>query len=151
MADYNAILDAEIEPEKPVTTSLMTRLRDNPIAITEGAAGAPQIQTAAIANSAVTTAKIANTAVTAAKLASTGNERTWALGLIAGAAAGQVGTYGFFITQSGTVSVNSTTAGSNLHWSNSSASEIIPDVPSGTWRAMGVGTPLAATLFMRIS
>ncbi len=42
MPSYVEILDAEIDPESPVTESLMTRLRDNPIAIITGQAGAPR-------------------------------------------------------------------------------------------------------------
>lgn len=53
MATYTTITDAEIEPEKPVTTSLMNRLRDNPLAIAEGASGAPRIQQGAIDSGAV--------------------------------------------------------------------------------------------------
>ncbi len=41
--NYNEIFDSEIDPDSPITTSLMFRLRDNPIAIAEGAAGAPKI------------------------------------------------------------------------------------------------------------
>ncbi len=39
---YVPIADAEIDPESPVTESLMQRLRDNPQAIIEGASGAPR-------------------------------------------------------------------------------------------------------------
>lgn len=39
---YSAILDSEIDPESPVTESLMHRLRDNPIAMIQGASGAPR-------------------------------------------------------------------------------------------------------------
>jgi hypothetical protein len=44
MADYVTITDTEIEPEKPVTTSLWSRVRDNAIAIAEGALGAPRVK-----------------------------------------------------------------------------------------------------------
>jgi hypothetical protein len=49
MTTYTAIPDSDIDPESPITTTLMTRIRDNPIAITEGAAGAPPIANAALA------------------------------------------------------------------------------------------------------
>lgn len=63
MADYTTITDTQVDPEAPITSELMSALRDNPIAITEGASGAPQIQNAAIQNSAVTLSKISlNTA-----------------------------------------------------------------------------------------
>lgn len=80
MTSYTAIAGTDIDVDSPVTTQLMTLLRDNPIAITEGSSGAPNIQTAAIAANAVTAAKIgsgavgntqlAGSAVTAAKLSS---------------------------------------------------------------------------------
>lgn len=35
---YNVISNSEIDADSPITTSLMTRLRDNPVAIAEGAA-----------------------------------------------------------------------------------------------------------------
>lgn len=43
MTDYTSIADSQIDPKAPVTSELMTALRDNPIAIAEGAAGAPKI------------------------------------------------------------------------------------------------------------
>lgn len=41
MTVYSTIADSEIDPESPGTTTLFTKLRNNPIAITEKAAGAP--------------------------------------------------------------------------------------------------------------
>lgn len=38
---YSAINDTEIEPGKPITTSLMTRMRDNPLSILSGLGWAP--------------------------------------------------------------------------------------------------------------
>lgn len=58
MADYTTITDTQVDPEAPITSELMSALRDNPIAITEGASGAPRVQTAAIQDDAVTLAKI---------------------------------------------------------------------------------------------
>lgn len=43
MTTYTAIPDSDIDPESPGTTTLFTRLRDNPIAIAEGDATAPSI------------------------------------------------------------------------------------------------------------
>lgn len=43
MTAYVAIADSEIDPESPYTTTLATKMRDNPIAITEGSSGAPKI------------------------------------------------------------------------------------------------------------
>jgi hypothetical protein len=50
MTTYTAIPDADLAPEKVITTATAVLLRDNPIAITEGATGAPRIQPAALAN-----------------------------------------------------------------------------------------------------
>lgn len=43
MTDYTSIANSQIDPKAPVTSELMTALRDNPIAIAEGAAGAPKV------------------------------------------------------------------------------------------------------------
>lgn len=53
MTTYTTIGAGEIDVDSPISTSLMTKLRDNPIAITEGSSGAPKIQTAAISNGAI--------------------------------------------------------------------------------------------------
>lgn len=44
MTDYTSIADSQVDPKAPVTSDLMTALRDNPIAIGEGSTGAPRIQ-----------------------------------------------------------------------------------------------------------
>ena len=144
MADYNAILDAEIEPEKPVTTSLLNRLRDNPIAISEGAAGAPRVQTAAIAGGAVT----------AAKLATGTGERDWVLARIAAAAVGAVGTYAF-LYNSGSATLPGETRPASLLRYSSAAGGSSSGEPSGTWRCMGVMNATSdetrTTLWLRVS
>ncbi len=43
MTTYTAIPNGDIDQDSPVTQPLLTLMRDNPIAITEGAAGAPRI------------------------------------------------------------------------------------------------------------
>ena len=48
MTSYIAITDAETDPEAPLTSELAKKWRDNPIAITEGATGAPRIVAAAM-------------------------------------------------------------------------------------------------------
>jgi hypothetical protein len=67
MASYNPIANSEVDPESPITSSLISRLRDNPLAIQEGDSSAPNIVTNAIANEAITLAKlnpdVINTAV----------------------------------------------------------------------------------------
>ena len=48
MTSYTTIANADVDANSPITTSLMTALRDNPTAITEGSSGAPLIQQAAL-------------------------------------------------------------------------------------------------------
>lgn len=141
MADYLPINPTEIEPEAPLTSSLAARWSNNPIAIAEGAPGAPRIQTAAIANGAVT----------AAKLATGTSERDWVLARVAAAPLGAVGTYASLViadaavglTGIATSSEGATRPGSELRWSPTdlSGSSGQPPVsstsPSGTWRCMG--------------
>ena len=71
MAIFTTIPDTDIDPESPITTSLMQALRDNPLAIQEGDPSAPKIQSAAIADGAVTQAKIANVSVGQSELKTT--------------------------------------------------------------------------------
>lgn len=71
MTTYTVLSDAELAQDKPITQAKMRALRDNPIAITEGASGAPQIQTAAIADGAITAAKLASGATNLVLLSET--------------------------------------------------------------------------------
>ena len=48
MADYTTILDDELLPDSPGTSILFFRLRDNPIAIAEGASGAARLYLGAL-------------------------------------------------------------------------------------------------------
>lgn len=50
MTTYTAIPNGDVDQDSPVTQTLMTLLRDNPIAIAEGATGAPKIELAAMAH-----------------------------------------------------------------------------------------------------
>src|SRR5690625_2465166 len=164
MAQWTNIPTDRIEPGKPIRAIDGLALRDNPIAIAEGASGAPRVQTNGIANSAVTTSKIANSNVTAQKLATGGNENNWVRSRIATSTAGAVGTYAFVTRRSSggpaVTNWNGTIAGSNLRRAN-----IDPEgmgynesaALSGTWRIMGYrvaqgqGSASEATLALRIS
>lgn len=66
MTTYTSIPDTDIDVDSPITTGLMTLLRDNPIAITEKAAGAP-----VLANSYVVEAMLNASAVSQGKLKTT--------------------------------------------------------------------------------
>lgn len=48
MADWTTITETATDPDAPVTSSLLKALRDNPIAIAEGASGAPKIVRSAL-------------------------------------------------------------------------------------------------------
>jgi hypothetical protein len=48
MADWTVISDSALDPDAPLTSELAYAWRDNPIAIAEGAVGAPRIQFAAL-------------------------------------------------------------------------------------------------------
>lgn len=162
MAEYIPINPSEIEPEAPLTSSLASRWTNNPIAIAEGAPGAPRIQTNAIANGAVTAPKLA-----------TGNqERDWVLARVASAPLGAVGTYASLVIADtavgsqgiATSNEGDTRPGSELRWSSTdlsgvtspSGSSIISSTsPSGTWRCMGraitsrIGDPLGFHGYVR--
>ena len=152
MTDYNEIPDARLEPQKPVRSVDALALRDNPIAITEGSAGAPKIQTAAIADSAITYAKMAAWYTTASA----------------------VGTYAFLgynDVNKATVTFGNTLAGSNLcpagilTQNNNDFADTYPAIStahagqnavgSGTWQCLGVCRNAAqgagATLWQRIA
>ena len=162
MADWTNLPNQAVGVGGLPSGTTVTALRDNPVAIAQGAAGAPRIQTAAIQNSAVT----------AAKLATSNSERDWVLARIAGAQAGAVGTYAFLGRNVGFAANNefgATLAGSNLFpagiRATSTFSNSVPGVASqhsgqnsarsGTWRCMGVvrgETGIAgASLWLRIS
>lgn len=58
MTTFTNISDEVLEPGKPIRSVDALALRDNPVAIAAGAANAPRVQTAAIADNAVSPAKI---------------------------------------------------------------------------------------------
>lgn len=170
MATYTSIPNTDIETDKPIRAVTGRALRDNPIAIAEGASGAPRVQTAGIENSAVTTAKIANGNVTNVKV---GNgqlgsekfqvgtdERDWVLARIASLTAGTVGTMAFarvnFLTPllSAPVEFGETVDGSLLIPTNANSDDISPSL-SGTWRCLGYADDAnfaaLSTLWVRVS
>lgn len=50
MADWVDITDAQVDPDAPITSELGYAFRDNVVAMTEGAAGAPRIAQSALLN-----------------------------------------------------------------------------------------------------
>lgn len=149
MADWTTLPDSSLEPGKPMRSIDGLALRDNPIAIAEGSAGAPK--------------------VLAAGLATGNNERDWVLARTAGAAVGAVGTYAWLgETNAVATAPGGTRAGSSLRyvgissdqpWTLFSSNLFVPphtSTPSGTWRCMGHALStnadrFPATLWLRIS
>ena len=69
MTAYSAIPSGDVDPDSPVTTGLITKLRDNPLAQFEGdvsapAFGADVIDTAQLVAAAVGRSEIANSTTT---------------------------------------------------------------------------------------
>lgn len=144
MTTYTAIPDASLEPGKPARSVDAILLRDNPIAITEGASGAPKIQTAALETSLIDN-------------------------YIAGMSAGGVGTYVWATRTAGSTatSIGTTVAGSALRVAGTRVDSSSGETSfnraaasgtalSGTWRFMAnVTTSAAGTystgLWLRIS
>ena len=139
MATYTPITDAETSHLSPLTVSKERRWRDNPIAIAEGAAGAPRIEDGAL-----------GATVTAAG-------RSWVALRIASQPVHGVGTFALAIrptgggTGFGDVVAGSTLQASNINGYSSGVTL------AGTWRCLGVlstTTPAAlgnTTLWQRIS
>lgn len=130
MTTWTNITTAALEPGKPVRSVDGLALRDNPIAIAEGAAGAPKVEDAALDGTAT----------------SAGTD--WVLDRNASAAAGAVGTYAFMLTSGGPRSAGDTIAGSSLSYASmrydipslgdAPSMDLTTDgTPSGTWRLMG--------------
>lgn len=55
MTTYTTIADSAVDPNAPLTSELLTALRDNPLAIQEGTAGAPKIKDKVVSGSGTTT------------------------------------------------------------------------------------------------
>ncbi len=61
MATYSAVSSGEKDANSPITESLINKLDQNPLAMFEGAVGAPKIQTAAHASASITQALLKTT------------------------------------------------------------------------------------------
>lgn len=135
MTDYTILSNIAVGVGGLPSGATITALRDNPIAIAEGAPGAPRVLDAALG----TTSTAAGTA--------------WVIKRTAGASVGAVGTYALLrFAVSKAASPGSTHAGSLLMYSSADVSS--GGIPSGTWRCMGHtrgGGSIGPTLFLRIS
>jgi hypothetical protein len=141
MATWTTLPDSSLEPGKPIRSIDALALRDNPVAISEGASGAPRILDAALGSTATTAGT------------------NWVLARNALASVGAIGTYAFLQQLSGaSVSPGGTLAGSSLRYANvfgDSSSSGTP-IPSGTWRCMGFSSRIFTTdypisVWLRIS
>ena len=133
MASYIEITDEETDPGAPVTSELLKKERDNPIAIAEGASGAPRIEFAAMAHGGA--------------LGAVGTYAFLSMFAFTGISAGS--TYAGSALRYHGVRVG-TAEGSYVTTPTTGAA------PSGTWRAMGsADTPPSgarpATIFIRIA
>lgn len=122
MTTYSAILNSEIDPDSPITTGLMTKYRDNPLAIQEGDASASgqRIQHAALANDAGWWVPVAELDITT----STAN-----VDLLTPFDNSIYGAYK--ITGVGIAGVTGTTATLNAQFSRDGSSIVTTDVISG--------------------
>lgn len=153
---WTTISDATLEVGKALRALTMRNLRDNIAALANGDAGAPQIQTAAIAGSAVTTAKIADGNVTTAKIADS-NVTTGKIASGAVAAwnasfgVGEIGTYAFLCNRTSGRPCN---PGGNYAGSleYASADNEITSAAGGTWKCMGYAPFLnRSAVFLRVA
>ena len=154
---WTTISDATLEVGKALRALTMRNLRDNIAAVANGDAGAPQIQTAAIAGSAVTTAKIAAGNVTTATIADS-NVTTAKIATGAVAAwnasfnTGDIGSYAMMRNAQGgrTCAPGSNYAG-HLKYSNGAGTDDAYGFVGGTWKCMGAASVNAGTIFLRIA
>lgn len=131
MTDYTILSNIAVGVGGLPSGATITALRDNPIAIAEGAPGAPRVLDAALG----TTSTAAGT--------------NWVIKRTAGASVGAVGTYALLRFEVPKVaSPGSTHAGSLLIYSSGAGGD--GGIPSGTWRCMGYTPGGGATLFLRI-
>lgn len=145
MATWTNIDDTFLEPGKPVRSVDGLALRDNPVAIAAGAAGAPKIQNAAMGNNTVDDRLLAGSATTAG--------RDWVLARTALAQAGAVGTYATLRYEGGfgLISTGQTVAGSALIYVSFDGSITSGSSLSGTWRNMGAFVDPNASAARRVS
>lgn len=73
MTSYVSIPNGDIDQDSPITQPLMTALRDNPIAITEGATGAPRIVGAAMFGTSAGTTVLRDCLPTGSRTVSSSN------------------------------------------------------------------------------
>ena len=154
MATWTNIPDSLLEPGKPIRSVDALALRDNPIAIAEGAAGAPKVTENAMNANSIHGNRIRSGTVTNTQIANM-NAGKLNSGTVPGARIptgnGGVGTYAFVIRpETSSVGWGATTAGSSIY--TSGTDDHGGPRLSGTWRIMGRSTSTGvSTLAVRIS
>jgi len=133
MAVYVTITDSQLDPDAPLTSQLAYQWRDNPIAMFEGAVGAPRLQLAALDAGFYTADGIGSLAFASQAL-----------------------------TSSTTIVAGTTYAGGGLRFAGFAVSGGVVQLGptggalTGSWLALGTNTEpsagsIRATLFMRIA
>jgi hypothetical protein len=169
MTIYSAIADSDVDPESPGTTNLFTRLRDNPLAIQEDDATAPDNAYATLAGTITSQGALATLNTVSASEIDAGavGAQTAALSLY------DIGSYVFARSAlTTTTAPGATIAGTNLHpagvtYADSSGNPVeltsTSAIGSGTWRCMGYAfgattggggstvNEYSATLWLRVS
>lgn len=146
MADWTNVADTQLDPDAPLTSELAYAWRDNPIAISEGAVGAPRILDAAFGTTA------------------TNAGRNWVLNRNALAVPPAVGTYVFATVTYGSPTLFALEVGdlvpsaATLSPSSAGSTAGGANMP-GTWRCAGRVNDTRSsapelnrtTLFLRVS
>jgi hypothetical protein len=147
MTDWTLLSNTAVGVGGLPSGATVTALRDNPIAISEGAVGAPRVLDAALDTTA-TTAGVNWVTARSAGIA----------GVIGGYSTGAVGTYAFlaFVSSLNFPVAGTLYAGSSLRYAgmDQSTLHVSAVAPGGTWRAVGTGSSAvqaSATVFLRVS
>jgi len=153
MATWTTITDEALEPGKPGRSIDALALRDNAIAIAEGAPGAPGIASAALIDYPWGNEDIQDNILDASKFQTGVNERDWVLARNAAATAGVVGTYALLISLGLVKTAGQTESGSALRYANAGGN--FSGVPSGAWMCLGyvedeIDPAMDTTLWLRI-
>lgn len=138
MATWTNIPDSVLEPGKPARSVDALALRDNAIAIAEGAAGAPKVTENAMSANSIHGNRLRSGTVTNTQIANMDAGKLNS-GTVPGAriptAHGGVGTYAFVRHRIGAATWGQTVAGSNLFTSSTGGGASV--TLAGTWRVMG--------------
>lgn len=133
MATWRTIANGEIDLDSPVTQQLLSALRDNTVAVTEGASGAPRVQDAALHTTVTTAGRnwVANRMEVNTVAART-----------ASVAAGAIGSDAMciYLGGSASVTVGSTALGADLVYASADGRYSGSGPSGGTWRCLGFAT-----------